>query len=219
MATAIVTENTDAPTLGDVLERLGGVPADRVLLRPVPGTATEDNIVELMGRKGHLYELVDGVVVEKPMGAYEDLVGSLLVQILGSFVRDRDLGIVLGPSASLRLAAGSVRLPDVCFISWSKLPSRRFPRSPIAPLVPDLAVEVLSPTNTHAEMQRKLQDYFASGVRLVWYIDPELKSATIYDAPDSYKTIHLADSLEGGEVLPGFSVPLAELFTIEREPG
>jgi hypothetical protein len=99
MATAILTETFEAATLGDVLERLGGVPANRVLLRPVPGTATEEDIVELMGRKGRLYELVDGVVVEKAMGAYEDVVGNLLACFLTNFVRDRDLGIVMGPSA------------------------------------------------------------------------------------------------------------------------
>jgi Uma2 family endonuclease len=110
-----------------------------------------------------------------------------------------------------------VRLPDVCFISWSKLKLRRFPRAPIAPLVPDLAIEVLSPTNTHAEMERKLREYFAAGVRLVWYIDPELQSATIYNAPDSFHVVRVADTLDGGDVLPGFSLSLADLFRIERE--
>ena len=221
MASAILNEAApavfEAETLEDVLERLGGIPANRVLLRPAPGTATEQDIVDLMGRTDRLYELVDGVVVEKAMGAYEDLVGNLLACFLTNFVRDGDLGIVLGPSASLRLALGSVRLPDICFISWSKLPSRRFPRAPIAPLVPDLAVEILSPSNTHREMERKLRDYFSTGVRLVWYIDPELRSARVYSGVDEFRVVNFDASLDGGDVLPGFHLPMAELFAVERE--
>jgi Uma2 family endonuclease len=204
-------------TLGDVLERLGDVPAHRVRLNPAPGTATEKDILDLMGQTDRLYELVDGTLVEKAMGAYEDLVGSLLIQYLGEFARKKDLGVVLGSAAYLRLAPGSVRLPDVCFISWSKLSSRKFPRAPIAPLVPDLAIEVLSPSNTHREMERKLRDYFSTGVRLVWYIDPELRSARIYSGPDEFRVVNYQGSLDGGEVLPGFTVPLGELFRIERE--
>ena len=217
MATAAITETLDPPTLADVLAQLGDVPAHRVLLRPVPGTATEQDLIDLMGRTDRLYELVDGVLVEKAIGCYEDLVGTILIQFMGDFVRARDLGVVLGAAGYLRLMPGSVRAPDVSFISWSKLPSRRFPKAPLAPLVPDLAIEVLSPSNTHAEMERKLGEYFAAGVRLVWYIDPELRSARIYTSAGEHKVVRSHENLDGGDVLPGFSLPLADLFRVERE--
>ena len=78
--------------------------------------------------------------------------------------------------------------------------------------VPDLAVEILSPTNTRTEMQIKLKEYFLGGVKLVWMIDPEKRTADVYTAPDAKTAIPTDGSLDGGEVLPGFSLPLAELF-------
>ena len=85
---------------------------------------------------------------------------------------------------------------------------------PIPDLVPDLAVEVLSTSNTTAEMDRKLRDYFTSGVRLVWLVDARPRQATVCTAVDCCTVIDAAQTLDGGDVLPGFVLPLADLFTI-----
>src|SRR5262245_23693491 len=103
-------------TLADLLERLGGVPLERIRFHPFPGTATEEDVLMRPGGEKRLFELVDGVLVEKPMGYYESLLAALLIEFLAPFVRERDLGIVLGADATLHLAPGLVRLPDVCFI-------------------------------------------------------------------------------------------------------
>ena len=105
-----------------------------------------------------------------------------------------------------------VRVPDVCFISWDRFPGRTLPAEPIPDLAPDLAIEVLSTSNTEGEMQRKLHDYFTAGVRLVWYIDPQTRSAKSYTAEDQCVELVESQSLSGGDVLPGFGLPLKELF-------
>jgi len=87
---------------------------------------------------------------------------------------------------------------------------------PIAVLVPDLAVEVISKRNTPGEMRRKLRDYFLSGVRLVWLIYPKTQTAEVYRAPDRKKRVGKTGSLDGEDVLPGFRLPLSELFARAR---
>jgi Uma2 family endonuclease len=108
--------------------------------------------------------------------------------------------------------ADQVRIPDVAFTSWDRLPGRRRPGSPVPLLAPDLAVEVLSRSNTPGEMALKRQDYFTAGVRLVWEIDPEARTVVVYTSPTHAVTLGLADTLDGGLVLPGFTLPVQELF-------
>src|SRR5438309_3646410 len=106
-------------TLADVVERLGSIPLERIPASPAPGTATEADVLARQGGEKRLYELVDGVLVEKPMGYYESLLAGLLIQILNNFLEQHDLGIALGEAGTLRLAPGLVRIPDVSFLSWS----------------------------------------------------------------------------------------------------
>jgi len=135
-----------------------------------------------------------------------------LIHLLKVFLETHELGIVLGADGALRILPNQVRVPDVCFISWEKFPRRELPREPIPAVAPDLAVEVLSEGNTEAEMQRKLRDYFAAKVRLVWYLDPQTRTANAYTAPEQVVTISEEGSLCGGEVLPGFELTLKDLF-------
>src|SRR5687768_16318248 len=103
--------------MADLLEALGDVPPDRVRLRPAPGTATERDVVEVQTREGRPCELVDGVLVEKPMGLRESLWACVLIGILEDFLKRHDLGIVTAPDGAMRLMPGLVRIPDVSFIS------------------------------------------------------------------------------------------------------
>ena len=145
----------DAPTIpdltvADLLEQFGPLPLNRIRLDPAPGTATEEDVVRIHLREDRLYELVDGVLVEKTMSLYESYLAALLLRLPGNFVDQHDLGFVLGADGMVRLAPGLVRIPDVSFMSWKRLGSKRVPRKPMANLAPDLAVEVLSPSNTAA---------------------------------------------------------------------
>lgn len=197
-------------TLADLHERLGSIPLYRIRYHPAPGTATEADVLVHFNGEKRLCELVDGVLVEKPMGYYESRLAVCLIGFLDSFCATHDLGIVLGEAATLRLAPGLVRLPDVSFIAWEHFPNRELPAEPIPALIPDLAVEVLSAGNTAAEMERKLQEYFAAGVRLVWYVYPEQRTVHVYTSPLHVRILDEDQSLDGGAVLPGFQLTIRE---------
>jgi len=203
---------TEIDTLADLVDRLGGVPLDRIRYRPLPGTATEEDVVRIEEQENRLCELVDGVLVEKPMGLRESLLAGGLIDRLREFVMPRNLGLVSGEGGMMRLFAGLVRIPDVAFISWGRLPGGRVPEDPIPELAPDLAVEILSRTNTPGEMRRKREEYFRAGVALVWIIDPDERRATVFTSPTDSAEYLEQDALAGGNVLPGFSLSLADLF-------
>ena len=202
-------------TVADLLAQLGDVPPERVIFRPYPpGTATEQDLIAYRSRGGHPCELVDGVLVEKAMGYEESALAAFILTCLMNFVRRHDLGIVVGADGPHRLVPGLVRYPDVAFASWDRFPGRRLPKEPIPGLVPDLAVEVLSAGNTRKEMERKLREYFSAGVRLVWYVDPPTRTVTVYTGVERLTVFDAAGTLDGGDVLPGFALPLTELWGV-----
>jgi Uma2 family endonuclease len=210
MATVLTSAPID--TLADLLDRLGGVSPSRVRFRPAPGTATEADVLEIERRENRLFELVDGVLVEKAMGYIESLLAIEIARLIKNFVLPGNLGLVSGSDGMMRLFSGLVRIPDVAFASWDRFPDRKVPNVPIPDLVPDLAVEVLSESNTDAEMTLKVSEYFSAGVRLVWLVDPETRTVAVYSAPNVVVLLHEHDTLDGGTVLPGFSLPLGDLF-------
>ncbi|MCH7729201.1 MAG: Uma2 family endonuclease [Planctomycetes bacterium] len=199
-------------TVADLLDQFGAIPVSRIRLDPAPGTATEQHVVDIESREDRLYELIDGVLLEKTIGFYESYLAGLLIQFLGAFAREHDLGIVAGADGTLKILPEQVRIPDVSFVSWDRLPNRQLPAEPIPQLAPDLIVEVISKSNTRKEMDRKLREYFQVDVRLVWYVYPDSCSVSVYTGPD--KLTELTDDaiLDGGDVLPGFALPLAQLF-------
>jgi Uma2 family endonuclease len=206
---------TAAPTLwtlADLVAMFGPIPAHRIRFDPPPGLATEEDVQKILRREKRLYELVDSVLVEKDIGFYESYLAVMLATYLQNFVSRTKGGIVTGEAGMVRLAAGLVRIPDVAFISWDRLPGRRIPRKPIPDLAPNLAVEILSKGNTKQEMERKLQDYFAAGVELVWLVDPRLRTVTVYAAPNRKRVIRSHQVLDGGSVLPDSTLPLSKLF-------
>ena len=167
-------------TLADLWERLGRGPLERIRLHPAPGTATEDDVVRMDEHEDRLCELVDGTLVEKPMGVEESNVAWLIGLLIGSYLGQNDLGTCLWADGFLRISTGLVRAPDLSFISWARLPRRKLPKKKIPDLVPDLAIEVISESNTPAEIRRKLGEYFAAGVRLAWVIDPRKRTARVH---------------------------------------
>jgi Uma2 family endonuclease len=210
---SVVASPGSIETIADLLDRLGGVPPERIRFHPYPGTATEADVLAAMERVDkRLCELVEGVLVEKAIGYRESGLAVFLAMMLNTFVRPRNLGIFTGADGAVRLMPGLVRIPNVAFTSWDRLPGRRWPKKPIPALVPDLAAEVLSSSNTPGEMARKRQDYFTAGVRLVWEIDPKARTVTVYTSVDTFKVLTTADTLDGGAVLPGFSLLLRDLF-------
>ena len=146
------------------------------------------------------------------MGYFESRLAAALIFFLESFLERHDLGIVLGEAGTLRILGDQIRVPDVAFLGWRHFPGRMLPAEPVPALAPDLAVEVLSAGNTRGEMERKLDEYFAAGIQLVWLIDSTSRSATIYEGRHQHRDVSIAESLSGGAVLPGFELPLHQLF-------
>lgn len=199
-------------TLAELVERLGGVPLDRIRFRPAPGTASVQDVIDVQEREGRLCELVDGVLLEKTVGLNESRLAMFLGGLLNAFVLRRNLGFVTGPDGTMELAADLVRIPDVAFTSWDRMPGRRRPTEPIPRMAPDLAVEILSRGNTPAEMAAKRRDYLAAGVRLVWEVDPSARTVSVYTSENAPRVLAIGDTLDGGVVLPGFVLPLDPLF-------
>ena len=203
-----VAQSPRTPTLADVLT--DDIPAARVVLVPTPGTATFDDAEAILLREKRPCELVDGILVEKAMGWYESSLACVLIQLLRNFVAPGKLGIVTGEGGTVQLAPQLVRIPDVAFFARARFPDGKRPTEPIPFLVPDLAVEVLSMTNTRGEMDRKLREYFAAGVLLVWYLDPRQRTVRVYEAVDRMTTRDESGTLDGGAVLPGFELKVGD---------
>lgn len=214
MSTTQAARTTRGPvkTIADLLERLGDIPPNRVRMHPPPGTATIDDFEKATAAKDRLCELVDGVLVEKAMSYRAACLALALGSLLLEFVRSRNLGIVVGADGAVRLMPKLVRVPDVAYVSWARCPEGRVPAANVPAIVPDLAIEVLSPGNTEKEMARKRREYFHAGCRLVWIIDPDKRTAAVYTNPKSKTMLKETDTLTGGEVLPGFELPLQSLF-------
>jgi Uma2 family endonuclease len=205
--------STSQETLADRLERLGGVSPARIPMFPAPGTATEEHVLTTRpGGEKRIYELVDGMLVEKGMGYYESRLTLIIGRYLDEYLEKHDLGIALGADGTLRLAPGLVRIPDISFISWDHFPGRVLPAENIPDLAPDLAIEVLSDSNTPQEMARKRREYFEAGCAVVWMVDSRTRTARIYTAPESWTEVSEEGFLDGAPLLPGFRLSLRILF-------
>jgi Uma2 family endonuclease len=202
----------DVETLGELLARLGNIPAERVRYWPFPGTATEADLLAL----DRPCELVDGTLVEKPVGFFESRLAIIIGHLIELFLDEHDLGFTTGEQAPYRILPRIVRMPDVAFVSWEQLPNRQLRQRGIAQLFPDLAVEVLSRGNTRAEMLRKREEYFRAGTKLVWEIHPLRQTAAVYTAPRRFTRVAAGGILDGADVLPGFQLSLRELFVRVR---
>lgn len=200
-------------TLADLQQYLGDIPPHRIRLFPAPGTATEADALAVHDRGGPICELVDGILVEKDMATFESFIAGLLIRWIGIYLDQHPIGILLCPDGTLRILPRRVRVPDVSVILWEKFPEKRLPQDAIYAVAPDLAVEVLSPGNSPSEMEIKRQEYLEAGVRLIWYLDPRERTATVYRVDGSVEELDATGTLDGGDVLPGFSVSLAKLFS------
>lgn len=151
-------------TMADRLEELGHISPGRLRLSPPPGTATIDDLTLANTHSKPLCELIDQSLVEKAVGFEAAVVAAAILSILHNFVSSRRLGIVSGADGMFELLPGTVRAPDIAFVSTEQLPGGRFPRTAFPAIAPDLVVEVLSPGNTKTEMSRKPVEYFHLGV-------------------------------------------------------
>jgi Uma2 family endonuclease len=162
---------------------------------------------------GGRYELVNGEVVDVGNSGMEHgYISSVLNFYLSSYIFAAKLGVLCDSSTAFTLKTGNKRSPDVSFIAKQRLQGiKRLPKG-FFQGAPDLVVEVISPSNTFEEIHNKLVEYFDNGCRLAWVIHPDEQSVLVYRQPQPDKLIKLGDRLEGEEVIPGFSLLVADLF-------
>ena len=166
------------------------------------------------------YEVVNGERVEcPPMGGYENELAFLLGHLLAEHAMPQGLGrAVLEVLFRLESAPDLQRKPDVAFVSAAKWPlHRRVPKAPCWDMIPDLAVEVVSPTNTAAGIMGKVEEYFRAGVSLVWVVYPDTRRVYVYESPKQVRILGDGDTIVGDPVVPGFRVGVTELFGDESE--
>lgn len=160
------------------------------------------------------YELVDGQWEAKEMGTMRHSgVGTRLIIRLGGYVETHQLGGVYGPDATFQIGRNE-RLPDVSFLSAARMPEGG-ELDEKCPVAPDLAVEVISPSESWAKVNRKLREYFAAGVQQVWLVSLELREVHVYDSPKTMTVLGEEDELVSEALLPGFRLRISELF---RQP-
>src|SRR5579884_1125564 len=111
-------------TASELGERFGPMPLSRICFDPFPGSGTEQDVKDRLLRENRLFELVDGILIEKAMGFPESFLACVLIQVLRNWLAEHKLGIVVGADGIMRLAPGLIRIPDVSFISWDRLPQR-----------------------------------------------------------------------------------------------
>lgn len=169
-----------------------------------------------------LYEVVDNKIRElPPMGVRENLLTATFMRILSGFTWNHQLGHVVAETLFLLVPPPRdlERRPDLAYVSFDRWPRKREVQSAAAwDVVPNLAIEIVSPSNGGNEIVEKIEDYFRAGVERVWVVYPTVQMVYDYSAHDAVKIHTRAQALEGGTLLPGFQLPLAEVFEDELRP-
>jgi len=166
------------------------------------------------------YELVDGGLVEVPMGALSAWVSLRVAKFLLAFIDAHPIGVVFPQDTMLACwpnRTDHFRKPDGMFYSRGRLPGDRPPDGPLK-VAPDLAIEVVSPNDNAQNIEIKIGEYFDAGVRLVWVCYPEINTVHVYRAGSDAARLGPNDTLSGEDVLPGFSVRVAEIFDTTLPP-
>ena len=186
-----------------------------------PQLMTPDDLLAL--RDGERFELVNGDLVERNMGWESEWIGTNLLALLWAWSQQHG-GWVNGSSAGYRCFEEAVpddpdrvRKPDVSLIAAHRLSTDQLPTGHCE-IVPDLAVEVISPNDLYSEVEEKVDEYLRAGVRLVWVMDPHTKSIRVHRHDGTVSNLHTDDKLDGENVAPGFQCSVRQLFPQTSQP-
>jgi Uma2 family endonuclease len=166
-----------------------------------------------------LYEVIEGRMVElPPMSSRETYLASILIALLGLHARASEQGRVVGEMLfKLDPTRNQKRRPDVAFVSFDRWPkTRRVPATHGWEVVPELAIEVVSPTDAAVDLLEKIEEYFQTGVRRVWVVYPGSRCVYDYESLTTIRVLRVGDRIEGGGLLPGFGLTLADLFEVDQ---
>jgi Uma2 family endonuclease len=183
----------------------------RMIAQPITQRLTIDEFIELEDRPENadkILELIDGEVVEK-MGSFKpSRIASRIAYFVENFLMAHPIGFVTGADGSYRVGSDML-IPDVGYIARERMPE--IPEREVL-TAPDLAVEVLSPTDSKRQTRRKAERYLDHGTRLVWLVFPETREVEVYAADADVVTVGIDGALDGGDVLPGFTLPVRSIF-------
>jgi Uma2 family endonuclease len=180
-----------------------------------PGKVWTEAEIEALPGDGYLHEVVNGEIVMSPKNNFEhEGICTRLLTALQVFNRQRRLGVVRGSSAGYWMHNRNCRAPDISFIPKARLEQLGFKPNTrrFFPGAPDLAIEILSPSNTRAEIDERLKDFFASGTQIAWVINPEGECVEVCHSLSRRQLVGSGGVLDGEHLLPGFQFPIADLF-------
>ncbi len=169
--------------------------------------------------EGKHYELVDGNLVERNVSALSSIVTARLTSRLDQFCENHNLAWIIGSECGYRcfpVDRNKTRRADVAYLRRDRLPSDQLPEGFVY-VAPDLVAEVISPNDTAYEVDRKIGDYLGAGVRLIWVVNPELRTVRIHRLDGSIGALGEQDHLDGEDILPGFRCRVSELFPAFRK--
>jgi Uma2 family endonuclease len=181
---------------------------------------TAEQFAEIPDVPGKQLELVRGELVAEPSpGAMHNVIAGMLYHLLHTFVSEQRLGLVFGDNMGYFLSRGpdTIRIPDVSFIAWGHIPDTGIPEGSWQ-VPPDLAIEVVSPSDQAEDVYDKAPKYVESGVRVVWVLWPRRRGISVHMKDGTTRELGLNDELDGGDVLPGFSVRVTKVFDIPTKP-
>jgi Uma2 family endonuclease len=173
------------------------------------GKATVEDLLR-MPKDGMKYELVDGDILVSPAGMRHSRIAARIQQTIGEYLDRNPIGEVYASDVGIQFPNGNVRSPDVTFVGAAKLAGED-PES-FGQVVPDLAVEVISPGDRMAEIGRKIGEYFENGVPLVWLVDPREQTITVYRSLTDTNRLAGDATITAEPILPGFSAPIRSFF-------
>lgn len=176
-----------------------------------PRVWTDEELLALP-KDGNKYEVMKGILTMSPAGFAHEFIGVRLIFALENFVRLHKLGVILGSSLGCWMENRDFLSPDVSFIAKERLKGQKHPMEGFFAGAPDLAVEVLSPSERDTVRYDKLVDYFANGSRLVWVINPKRRVVLVYHSPEAHEILREGDVISGETVIPGFTLPVSELL-------
>ncbi len=183
------------------------------LLKPLASDTTEkitdEYLLRLPNKPGSKWELVDGKLQEVPTTGKHDQIIIWLGYLIMPYAID--LGMLTASSAGYRMAGGNLRVPDFAFTRFDRFPNSEVPDGFIE-FAPDLAVEIISPSEEPGDMARKVEEYFASGSKQVWHMFPETQIVIVFRSPAESVTYQPEDELDFSDILPGFRPRVSKLF-------